>query len=145
MNARVFVDTNVLVYVRDASKPQKQAQAVEWLSHLWKTGSGRLSMQVLSEYYSVVTLKLKPGLDKAIARDDIEDLFNWQPSPMTQELVAEGWYIQDLFHLSWWDWLIVAAARVQHCSYLVSEDFQNYQDFQGLQVINPFLVTPEML
>ena len=32
MTAKVFVDTNVLVYSRDASEPHKQAQAMAWMA-----------------------------------------------------------------------------------------------------------------
>ncbi len=48
MNGSIFVDTNVLVYSRDTSKLDKQTQAAEWISHLWKSGSGRLSVQVIA-------------------------------------------------------------------------------------------------
>ena len=43
MTAKVFVDTNVLVYSRDASEPHKQAQAMAWMAHLWHTKTGKLS------------------------------------------------------------------------------------------------------
>lgn len=33
----VFVDANLLVYARDASEPEKQPQALEWIEHLWRT------------------------------------------------------------------------------------------------------------
>jgi len=142
MNGNIFVDTNILVYSRDASKRDKQTRADEWISHLWKTGTGRLSVQVITEYYAVVTGKLKPGMDAAIARKDVKDLFSWQPLPMTPDLIAEAWDIQDVFHLSWWDSLIVSAAKVLQCTYLLSEDFQHSQDFQGLLIINPFRIRP---
>jgi predicted nucleic acid-binding protein len=142
MSANIFVDTNVLVYARDASKLEKQAQAAEWMGYLWNLGNGRLSMQVITEYYSVVTLKLKPGMESTRAREDVEDLLAWQPLPLTPELVLDAWQVQDLFHLSWWDSLIVSAARMQKCAYILSEDFQHAQDFQGVRVINPFRVKP---
>lgn len=145
MNGNVFVDTNVLVYSRDASKPDKQTRASEWISHLWKSGTGRLSVQVTAEYYAVVTGKLKPGMEIAHARQDVEDLFSWQPLPMTPGLISEAWAIQDLFHLSWWDSLIVSAAKILQCTYLLSEDFQHSQDFEGIQVINPFRIRPNKL
>jgi predicted nucleic acid-binding protein len=47
MSARVFVDTNVLVYARDASEPRKQERAMAWMSRLWDMRLGRLSFQVL--------------------------------------------------------------------------------------------------
>ncbi len=137
MNGSIFVDTNILVYGRDASKRDKQTRAAEWIAHLWETGTGRLSVQVIAEYYAVVTGKLKPGMEPATAREDVEDLFPWRPLPMTPDLIAEAWGIQDIFHLSWWDSLIVSAAKVLQCTYLLSEDFQHSQDFHGLRVINP--------
>ena len=44
MSARVFVDTNVLVYWRDASEPAKQKRAQEWLERLWESAAGRISL-----------------------------------------------------------------------------------------------------
>ena len=70
MSAPVFVDTNVLVYARDASEPGKQPRAAAWLAHLWREQTGRTSVQVLSEYYATVTRKLRPGLPAADAWDD---------------------------------------------------------------------------
>ena len=142
MNGSIFVDTNVLVYTRDASQPDKQTRAAEWISHLWKTGNGRLSLQVLTEFYAVVTGKLKPGMEVANARKDVEDLFTWQPLPIIPDLIAEAWFVQDLFHLSWWDSLIVSAAKILQCTYLLSEDFGHSHDFQGIRVINPFRMRP---
>lgn len=145
MSGNTFVDTNVLVYSRDASKRDKQILAAEWISHLWRTGTGRLSMQVVNEFYAVVTGMLKSGLAVASAREDVEDLFSWQPLPLTTGLLVEAWHIQDLFHLSWWDSLIVSAATMLRCSYLLSEDFEHFQDFQGVRVINPFQMRPDEL
>ena len=142
MNGNIFVDTNILVYSRDTSKLDKQARAAEWISHLWETGTGRLSVQVIAEYYAIVTGKLKPGMEAARAREDVEDLFSWRPLPMTPDLIAEAWGIQDVFHLSWWDSLIVSAAKVLQCTYLLSEDFQHSQDFRGIRVISPFRIKP---
>ena len=145
MNGSIFVDTNVLVYSRDASKLDKQTQAAEWISHLWKTGTGRLSVQVLAEFYAVVTGKLKPGMEIAKAREDVEDLFSWQPLPIIPDLISEAWGIQNLFHLSWWDSLIVSAAKSLQCTYLLSEDFHHSQDFQGIRVISPLRIRPREL
>ncbi|MFP4348019.1 MAG: hypothetical protein ACLFQY_07040, partial [Desulfococcaceae bacterium] len=68
MSAKIFVDTNVLVYGRDAGEPAKQQQAAAWITYLWESRTGRLSIQVLQEFYSTVTTRLKPGLEPADAR-----------------------------------------------------------------------------
>ena len=49
---RIFVDTNVLLYSFDARDPVKCAQTRNWLEYLWRTGAGRLSWQVLHEFYA---------------------------------------------------------------------------------------------
>jgi hypothetical protein len=41
------------------------------MAHLWETGEGRLSLQVLREYYVTVTAMLDPGLGAAEAREDV--------------------------------------------------------------------------
>ncbi len=74
MSVNCFVDTNILVYTRDSSEPEKQPVAKQWLAHLWERECGRISAQILNEYYVTVTQKLKPGLSKEQARSDIRAL-----------------------------------------------------------------------
>ena len=69
MTELCFVDTNVLVYARDRTEPEKQRRAEEWMQTLWRTRQGRLSIQVLQEYYAIVVHKLRPGLKKEAARE----------------------------------------------------------------------------
>jgi predicted nucleic acid-binding protein len=134
----VFVDTNVLVYARDASEPEKQPQAAAWIEHLWRTRTARLSFQVLHEYYAATTRKLKPGLTPDQARADVRDLLAWRPVPAGAELLEAGWSVEDRFGLSCWDALIVAAARVAGCEYLLTEDLQHGAELEGLRVVSPF-------
>jgi predicted nucleic acid-binding protein len=145
MAAKVFVDTNVLVYSRDASEPPKQARAMAWLRHLWTTRAGRLSYQVLQEFYITVTEKLDPGLERERARKDIRSLLPWRPIAVDNRVLDGAWHIQDRFGLSWWDALIVSAAQVSGCCYLLTEDLQEGQVFGNLRVIDPFETMPETL
>ena len=62
MSARVFTDANVLVYSRDSGEPAKQPRAEAWRRALWQSRAGRISVQVLQEYYVTVTRKLSPGM-----------------------------------------------------------------------------------
>jgi predicted nucleic acid-binding protein len=134
----VFVDTNVLVYARDGSEPAKQPRAREWIDHLWQTRSARLSFQVLEEYYATTTRKLKPGLSPEEARADVRDLLAWRPVAIGMEVLEAGWSLEDRFGLSCWDALIVAAARIAGCDYLLTEDFDHGSELEGLQVVSPF-------
>jgi len=80
MSDNIFVDTNVLVYSRDLSEPEKQPQALAWMNHLWSTRTGRTGFQVLQEFYVTVTQKLVPGLDQESAREDVRSLLSWGPN-----------------------------------------------------------------
>ena len=141
----VFVDSNVLVYSRDASEPEKQKQAMAWLDYLWRIRAGRLSFQVLQEYYITVTAKLDPGLDRQIARKDIRSLLAWRPIPVDARILDGAWHVQDHYMISFWDALIVSAAQVGGCRYLLTEDLQEEQMFENLTVVNPFHTIPESL
>ena len=145
MSVKIFVDTNVLVYSRDASEPEKQPQAMHWMKQLWSSKTGRLSFQVLQEFYSTVTTKLQPGMNPQNAREDIQSLFAWHPIPVNIDVIKGAWVIQDQFQISWWDSLIVSAAQNGDCRYLLTEDLQENQKFGDVSVINPFLYSPEAL
>ncbi len=145
MTDRVFVDTNVLVYSRDASEPPKQKQAIAWMVRLWNAQSGRLSFQVLNEFYVTVTNKLQPGMNPQSAREDVRSLLAWQPIPVDARVIEGAWHIQDLYNLSWWDALIVSAAQVDNCRYLLTEDLQENRKMGDIEVINPFRTSPESI
>jgi predicted nucleic acid-binding protein len=145
MSAKIFVDTNVLVYCRDATEPEKQARAAAWLAALWQERTGRLSFQVLQEYYVTVTAKLTPGLPQELARREVRLLSAWHPLAVDERLLEEAWFLQDHHHLSWWDALIVAAAQRTGCRYLLSEDFLEGYDWGNITVVNPFRTWPQDL
>jgi predicted nucleic acid-binding protein len=138
MSDRVFADTNLLVYARDAGHPGKQEVAADWLRVLWETRRGCLSMQVLQEYYVVVTAKLKPGLPVAQAREDVRNLSLWEPVISDISLLESAWRYADRYGFSWWDAQIIAAAKRADCSLLLSEDMQHGLALDGMQIVNPF-------
>jgi predicted nucleic acid-binding protein len=141
----IFVDTNVLLYARDASEPDRQPRAREWLDLLWRERSGRLSLQVLTEYYQAVTRKLRPGLDRETARADVRDLSAWRPVRVDETVMEDAWRLEDRYGLSIWDALVVASARAAGCRHLLTEDLQHGQDLDGVIVVNPFRVPPGTL
>ncbi|MBI4513697.1 MAG: hypothetical protein HY702_06250 [Gemmatimonadetes bacterium] len=61
------------------------------LEQLWRSRSGRLSVQVLEECYVAVTRKLDPGMEPAQAREDIRALSAWRPLPIDASLVEAAW------------------------------------------------------
>ena len=140
MTANVFLDTNVLLYALDQANAKKQVAARAWRAELWNNKRGRVSVQVLQEFYANVLRKWPSARDEA--RAEIRNLVAWHPLPMDSELLVRSWKFQDRYQLSFWDSLIVAAAKSSACQYLLTEDLQPGQDFDGVIVVNPFMRDP---
>jgi predicted nucleic acid-binding protein len=144
-DSTVFVDTTVLLYSEDGADPAKQQAAFEWLRALWLSRRGRLSVQVLHEFYANATRRIRPPMPAGDARAEVRRYQRWQPWIVDHATVETAWAVESRFRLSYWDSLIVAAAQVQGCRYLLTEDLQHGQQIDSVQIVNPFLVGPEML
>ncbi len=134
----VFVDSNVLVYARDTRDAARHSAACAWMATLWRERTGRLSAQVLSEYYQTVTCKLRPALDREVAWSDVRELRIWQPQAIDVAVLTDARDFERRYRLSWWDALIAAAAVRQSCAFLLSEDFQDGMVIGSTRVLNPF-------
>jgi predicted nucleic acid-binding protein len=140
MTAPVFVDSNIFLYAVDDADPRKQRVARDWRAELWKSRLGRVSFQVLNEFY-VNAIRLKPAASDE-ARAEVRDLMAWNPVVVDASVIERGWKLQDRYRLSFWDSLIVAAARTAACGFILTEDLQGGQKLDGMEVVNPFLRGP---
>ncbi len=138
MSDRVFVDTNILLYSRDVSEPAKQPIAAALLVDLWENRTGRVSVQVLNEYFVNVTRKLDPGLPPEEAWDDVEALMAWNPVSLDASLLSRAYSAYQRYALSWWDSLIVTSAEAAGCATILSEDLSHGASYFGVAVENPF-------
>lgn len=138
MTDLVFVDTNIFIYAKDDSDQEKRASAREWLEVLWREVRGRTSIQVLSEYYTALTQKTRFKVSRDDAWGDVCELLEWKPQELDVEVLVQARNLEGRFLVNWWDCLIIAAAQVQGCTLLLTEDMQDGQRFDGLIVRNPF-------
>ncbi len=135
MPARSFFDTNVLVYADDKAAPAKQRRSIELVAEHRRSRTGVVSLQVLQEYFVTVTRKLQ--VDARVARRKIELLAEFDvAAPEVSDILA-AIDLHRLHGFSFWDALIVRAAKQAGCSVLLSEDMQE-RAIDGLQVVNPF-------
>lgn len=141
----VFVDANILIYSEDGADAAKQKAALAWLQVLWLKGLGRVSTQVLNEFYVIATRKLKPPMPSGDARAEVRRYELWQPWQVDHATVESAWAVESRYGLHYWDCLVVAAAQHLGCRYLLSEDMAHEQRYGGVQVINPFKVGIELL
>lgn len=130
-----FVDTNILIYAHDAASPAKRAVALELIGRLSAGRNGRLSTQVLLEFFAT---SRKIGLQRAVAAEIVEDLTSWPVyAPTVEDVsVAVGFSIRQT--ISVWDSLIIHSALQSGCDILWSEDLQDGRRFGTLRVQNPF-------
>jgi len=138
MTSLVFVDTNILVYARETDDSVKRTRTREWLDVLWRDLRGRTSIQVLNEYYAVLTQGTKYRVSRDIAWDDVRELLEWNPQEIDAEVLTRAHEIESRFQLNWWDCLIVAAAQAQGCALLLTEDLQDGTNYGGVIARNPF-------
>lgn len=136
MTAPCFVDASVLLRARDPRDPVRQTRAAEWIDWLWQQRAGRTSMQVLSEFYAAATRQL--GLDQDLAWDEVKRYLAWTPLPTDEALLRGAREVERRYELGWWDALAVAAAQLQDCAVLASEDLADGMVFGALTVRNPF-------
>jgi predicted nucleic acid-binding protein len=106
MTERVFVDSNVLVYAHDADAGDKQRIAANAIAKILDARSGVLSIQVLQEFYSTVTRKLRSAVAREVARELLRGYSSWTMQPLTTEDVVAASFLEQRHQLSFWDALI---------------------------------------
>ena len=137
MSARSFFDTNVLVYADDKAKPAKQRRALALVAEHRRAGTGVVSLQVLQEYFVTITAKLR--VDPVIARRKVELLAEFDvATPEVADILA-AIDLHRIHGFSFWDALILRAAKQAGCKILLTEDLQTRREIDGVHIENPFL------
>lgn len=143
MTDAVFVDTNILIYAHDRDAGEKRVRAARALERLWEERTGRISVQVLQEFYVTVTRKFATA--RASAREIILTYTPWVQYPTTPETILRASEISDFAQLSFWDALIVASAEQVGASQLYTEGLNAGQTIAGVTIVNPLVMTDDDL
>lgn len=139
MNAKAFLDTNIIVYAFDHTHPRKARIAQELIASGVAEKTSVISYQVVQEFTNVALR----GFRVSIQSVDLESflmkaLFPMTVVPWTPSLTIQALRLQAAHHFSWNDSLIVGAALQSGCELLYSEDLQHGQRFGALTIENPF-------
>jgi predicted nucleic acid-binding protein len=136
MNGLAFFDTNVLVYADDASSPEKQNRAIALLAEHLRRGTAVVSLQVLQDYFAAATRKL--GVAPETAQRKVEILARARVVRFEPGDIIAAIELHRLTRISFWDALIVHAARSAGVQALYTEDLQPGAVLGGVRMINPF-------
>ena len=137
MAKKYFVDTSILIYAHDRSTGIKHERARQLIEHLWTSGEGVLSTQVLQE----LCVNLRRKVANPVAVDElrrlIRDYLSWEIVVNTAEAVIQALEIEVRYKTSFWDALILQAAEQSGASVLYSEDLAGKQSYGTVQVVSP--------
>ena len=136
MTARVFFDTNVLVYAavgtgKDASKRTRALELIE--SEDFAT-----SAQVLQEFFVTVVKKASRPLSAARALEWIEQCTAFPCQTIDHQLVRIAIEQSERYAISHWDAAILVAAEALGTHTVYSEDLNDGQQYGRVRVVNPF-------
>ena len=138
MKGKIFVDTNIIIYAHDLDSGPKHDIAKTIIEDLWEEKSGILSTQVLQEFYVNITRKIPTPLLPAQARGVIENYLVWRVELNGPETILLASEIEERYNLSFWDSMIVAAARNAEAEKILTEDLNPGQIVEGILIENPF-------
>ena len=137
---RRFFDTNVLVYLFDASEPRKKTRAQEVLTQAVGEGVALLSTQVLQEFFLAVTRKLSTPLPHEQAERAVRNLAKLETVKIDADIILKAIETMRRYRLSFWDSLIIQAALRGGATVLYTEDLQHGQVIETLTIENPFKI-----
>ncbi len=137
MNETAFFDTNILVYIHDQQRDYKQAIAKELFERYFSERKGALSTQVIQEFFVSVTGKAA-RMPVVGARKLVADYLQLNVITVQPVHILDAIDIQSRHQLSFWDALVLAAAKSAGATILFSEDFSHGRVYDGVQAHNPF-------
>ncbi len=137
MARRFFVDTNILVYAYDRLAGVKNERAFALVLHLWETGEGVVSTQVLQELCVSLRRRVANPAPTERIREIVRTYQTWQLVVNTAESVLRALEFEERYKISFWDALIVQAAESAGATVLYSEDLAAGQSYDGVRVVNP--------
>lgn len=137
MSDKIFIDTNIFVYAKLATKQdiEKQQQAKQFLKSQQNTVV--ISTQVLSEFASVL---IKHRIDDETIKNAIAEIAeDCIIAPVSFSTIQAALEIKSRYQFSYWDSVIIASALENNCTILATEDLQHNQLIaEKLRVKNPF-------
>jgi len=138
MNAKVFLDSNVLVYAFGTRKGHVPDPRCEVADRIVSDG-GAISVQVLNEFAQVCSRKGRLGWDVITEYLEVIKSLCGPAAPVTLEMHVNAVALSKRYGFSIYDSLILAAAKGAGCATVFSEDMQHGQIVEGLRIENPFL------
>lgn len=136
MRDKVFIDTNILIYMQSGMDPAK----METSRQLFLKSSSEhlivLSTQVLQEFFVAMTRKLH--YDPITIKQLLGLFDDFEIVTINTSIIFDAIDTSILNQLSFWDSLIICSAVSSHCKVIYTEDMNHGQLIRGVEIVNPF-------
>jgi len=142
--AKVFIDTNILLYFHDSLSGTKRERSRYWLVNLAVGGRYCVNLQVLNEL-SYVLLRKKWFASPQAVFAIVDDFAFLGSSAINDAQMLKARQIHTQTSYSWWDCLLLAAAMELQCTHFLSEDLQDGRRIEGLTIVDPFAHSPDQI
>jgi predicted nucleic acid-binding protein len=142
VNGTCFVDTGILLYLRDPLIPAKQGTARRWISSLALRDRLVVSPQVLTEYAENILQRFK-SVPFDVLMADLAAMQVWCRAATGPTIAAEAALIHREWGFAFSNSALIAAAHAFGCALFLSEDLHHGQQVGGIEIVNPFLAAPD--
>jgi len=146
--ARVFLDTNTLLYLHDRSDSAKAGTMRGWLTALIEQQAACLNLQVLNEAANVLLRKRWFDTPQQVYAV-IDSFAELGDAGVGWEEIGTARFLHARLGYSWWDCLLLGSALELGCTHFLSEDLQDGQRVadarRSLTIVDPFAHSPEKI
>jgi len=134
MKDKVFIDTNVLIYLYSADEPDKRQKAIS----VFDNYDCITSTQVINEFCNVCIKKMGKNVKDVAAA--ISEIINACKLELVEiETINMALELHNRYNFSYFDCLMLASALNSNCKYIFTEDMSDSQViYEKLKIVNIF-------
>ncbi len=136
--AKYFLDTNFFVYLFCETESDKEKRNICY--RILQKADGEIhfvvSTQVLKEFAAVMIGKYK--MAPLVLKSIIDDISGFEVIRLDTGHIKEAIDLHILNQLSFWDSLILSAAKSANCSVVLTVDMNDGQVIDGIKIQSPF-------
>ena len=141
MKDEMVFDTNIIVYVYDASETDKQNKCRTFIEKVYNDEIvGVVSNQILGEVFKTLTVNIENPISVENAELVIENIVEsdkWVKLTYDHETVKKAIGIVKLHKASFWDAVIGETMKENGIYKICTENEKDFKKIPGIKVINP--------
>lgn len=137
MKDKIFIDTNIFIYLFDISSPTKQKISKDIIYRFLNQNNYLINTHVVGEIFNILVKKGYTNFEDA--QRFVINLFKCKNIAIIEKnTVIKAIDIKKRFGLQFWDSLIISSALENDCTIFYTEDMQDELVIDGMSLHNPY-------